>query len=109
MAASGAVPGVRPLSKGVLQDKGNGPRFYHVAQANKFDIKGHAYLSKDILEGQEAAGVKVLYFAGDDATAIEEINEIVETEGAIYNLQGVQVNSSYKGIVIRGGKKFLNK
>lgn len=98
-----------PIDSYVLQDKGNGPRFYHVGKANNFDINGHAYLSEKILEGEEASGVKVLYFAGDDATAIEEVNEIAETEGAIYNLQGVQVNSSYKGIVIRGGKKFLNK
>ena len=98
-----------PVDSYVLQDKGNGPRFYHVGKANNFDINGHAYLSEKILEGEEASGVKVLYFTGDDATAIEEVNEIDETEGATYNLQGVQVNNSYKGIVIRGGKKILKK
>ena len=102
-----------PVGSYILQKKkgADSPKFYHVAQdqENKFDIKGHAYLSKDVLEGQETSGVKVLYFVGDDATVIEEVNEVAETEGAIYNLQGVQVNNSYKGIVIRGGKKFLKK
>lgn len=95
-----------PVGSYVLQDKGkgDGAKFYHVADANKFNINGHAYLDLGT-----SAGAKVLSFAGDATTAIEEVNEVAETEGAIYNLQGVQVNSSYKGIVIRGGKKFLNK
>ena len=29
--------------------------------------------------------------------------------GAIYNLQGVRVDESYKGIVIKNGKKYLQK
>ena len=87
------------------QDKGTGAKFYRVAADNTFDIQGHAYL----LGFEAAPEVKVFNFAGDAVTAIQEVNEVAETEGAIYNLQGVQVNNSYKGIVIRGGKKFLKK
>lgn len=105
---SGADKTYAPLGSYVLQKKDDSPKFYKVA-TNDIKLNGHAYLSSDILLEQEASGIKVLYFTGDDATAIEEVNEIAEAEGATYNLQGVQVNSSYKGIVIRGGKKFLNK
>lgn len=94
-----------PKDSYILQDKGTGAKFYRVAADNTFDIQGHAYL-----RGFEAAPeVKVFNFAGDAVTGIQEVNEVAETEGAIYNLQGVQVNNSYKGIVIRGGKKFLKK
>ena len=94
-----------PKDSYILQDKGTGAKFYHVAADNTFDIQGHAYL----LGFEAAPEVKVFNFAGDAVTAIQEVNEVAETEGAIYNLQGVQVNNSYKGIVIRGGKKFLKK
>ena len=97
-----------PVGSYVLQDKGkgDGAKFYRVAAANTFDVNGHAYLK---FPAEVVVEAKVLSFAGDATTAIEEVNEVAETEGAIYNLQGVQVNNSYKGIVIRGGKKFLNK
>lgn len=94
-----------PKDSYILQDKGTGAKFYRVAADNTFDIQGHAYL----LGFEAAPEVKVFNFAGDAVTAIQEVNEVAETEGAIYNLQGVQVNNSYKGIVIRGGKKFLKK
>ena len=94
-----------PKDSYILQDKGTGAKFYRVAADNTFDIQGHAYL----LGFEAAPEVKVFNFAGDAVTGIQEVNEVAETEGAIYNLQGVQVNNSYKGIVIRGGKKFLKK
>ena len=47
----------------------------------------------------------------DDATAI--IERVLDTKkagnGAIYNLQGIRVDASYKGIVIKDGKKYLQK
>jgi hypothetical protein len=30
-------------------------------------------------------------------------------DGAIYNLAGQKVNASYKGVVIKDGKKFIQK
>ena len=46
-----------------------------------------------------------------DADGIETINneQITMNNSAAYNLQGVRVSDSYKGIVIRGGKKFIVK
>ena len=44
-------------------------------------------------------------------TAIETIkadNQPV-ADGKTYNLQGQEVNASYRGIVIKNGKKYMNK
>ena len=34
---------------------------------------------------------------------------VAEENAPIYNLQGVQVDENYKGVVIKNGKKFINK
>ncbi|MBQ9666974.1 MAG: leucine-rich repeat protein [Bacteroidaceae bacterium] len=48
----------------------------------------------------------------EDPTFIDGV-EVEETEATvakgIYNLQGIRVNGSYKGIVIKDGKKYLQK
>ena len=44
------------------------------------------------------------------ATAIETVEAIKAAQGgAIYNIAGQRVNAGYKGIVIKNGKKYLNK
>ncbi len=46
----------------------------------------------------------------DDPTGIESLTPALsEGEGAAYNLNGVRVDDSYKGIVIKNGKKVLKK
>ena len=68
-----------------------------------------AYLSTDAFEyiGQ------VLISATTDNTGIREIvNEEQSTSAAdapVYNLMGIQVDKSTKGILIQNGKKFVNK
>ena len=44
-----------------------------------------------------------------DATAIQTIEAAENENGAIYNLQGVRVNSAKKGLYIKNGKKFIVK
>ncbi len=52
----------------------------------------------------------VLYVDVMDATnGIEGINADKSKKGVMYNLSGQKVNSTYKGIVIMNGKKFLLK
>ena len=46
---------------------------------------------------------------GGVADSIEQVKSVVLSNGAIYNLRGQRVDASYKGIVIRDGKKFLQK
>ena len=48
-------------------------------------------------------------FAGDDATAIKAIATEADEDDAIYNVAGQRVNAAYKGIIIKNGKKYINK
>ena len=51
--------------------------------------------------------VKVFEVGGE--TAIKSVKKAAKANGAIYNLAGQKVNASYKGIVIKDGKKFIQK
>ena len=51
--------------------------------------------------------VKVFEVGGE--TAIQSVKKAAKANGAIYNLAGQKVNASYKGIVIKDGKKFIQK
>ena len=42
-------------------------------------------------------------------TGISNVNTSVKKDHAIYNLNGLRVDANYKGVVIKNGKKFLNK
>ena len=44
-----------------------------------------------------------------NATAIKTVKTGKKFEGAIYNLAGQKVNASYKGVVIKDGKKYIQK
>ncbi|MCI5813786.1 MAG: Ig-like domain-containing protein [Bacteroidales bacterium] len=62
-------------------------------------------------EAQDGAVLPMLYKFDDKATGIDTINgnsEVVRATGT-YNLAGQRVDSSYKGIVIKNGKKVLVK
>ena len=73
-------------------------------------------------EAYTVVGIVVTYYNKTDKTVIAElapIKEVVtgindikaetQSNGAVYNLAGQKVDGSYKGIVIRDGKKYLNK
>jgi len=63
----------------------------------------------------EGARVNVIWldengFVEDETTAIQGISTKSENEdGAIYNVAGQKVNASYKGLVIKDGKKYMKK
>jgi len=52
---------------------------------------------------------RMRFVFADDASGIKEIATDKQNDGAIYNLSGQRVNAGYKGIVIKNGKKYLNK
>lgn len=57
---------------------------------------------------QAAGGRLNVIFEGDeDATGINNIQEIKADNDAIYNLQGVRVNATQKGMYIKNGKKYI--
>lgn len=61
-----------------------------------------AYLTID------AAAAKLAINMGE-ATAINNVEIDANAAQPIYNVAGQQVNGSYKGLVIKGGKKFIQK
>ena len=59
--------------------------------------------------GNTATFVTLLKVVRDSATGIQEIPVKVVFNDAIYNLAGQKVNETYKGIVIKNGKKYIQK
>jgi hypothetical protein len=51
--------------------------------------------------------IQVIQVGGE--TAINGVKTAKANSGAIYNLAGQKVNASYKGVVIKDGKKFIQK
>ena len=45
----------------------------------------------------------------DEAMAISELASDEEEDGVAYNLAGQPVGDDYKGIVIKNGKKYIQK
>ena len=56
-----------------------------------------------------AAGARIVWLDEDGATAIKTIKAKAANNGAIYNLAGQKVNAAYKGVVIKDGKKYIQK
>ena len=58
-----------------------------------------------------AARMNIVWLDEDgNTTAIQTINANAKADkGAIYNLRGEKVNASYKGLVIKDGKKYIQK
>ena len=48
-----------------------------------------------------------IYF--DAASAINSVKKAAKADGAIYNVAGQKVSASYKGLVIKNGKKYIQK
>ena len=74
-------------------------------------LAGKSYLSIPASYGAHVvpnAPLK-LYVDGDEVTGIEAVNCEEVENGDCYNLQGIKVDSNYKGFVIKNGKKFYNR
>ncbi len=57
-----------------------------------------------------AARLHVVWLDGseDNTTAIQTVKQNVE-DGVIYNLAGQKVDANFKGVVIKNGKKMIQK
>ena len=85
----------------------SGAGFYKLGSATAI-AEGKAYLSASAVPS--GSGSIKFRFDDDTATAISTIaNDSSKLDGATYNLAGQRVDASYKGIVIRNGKKYLIK
>ena len=110
-----------------LQDAGTinpGEYLYRLTNNAASGGFGFTYYTKsDIAAGQffivsdlaPAAGrLNIVWLDEDgnvesDATAINGIVKKAQNDGVIYNLAGQKVNASYKGVVIKDGKKMIMK
>lgn len=62
------------------------------------------------IEEEEDSEAKKFFPIENEATGINKIeNDSNSSNMPVYNLAGQRVNNSYKGIVIKEGKKYLNK
>ena len=73
------------------------------------DDIAHIILNSGLVVGTTVVKkVEVYEVAGsgsrENATAIDSV-KATDTDGAVYNLSGLRVGASYKGIVIQNGKK----
>ena len=84
-----------------------GCKYYAHATGSKISWSGICFSETEAktvtVEGEGIS--KTLVGAG---TGINSVKSVV-TDSAIYNLAGQKVNASYKGVVIKNGKKFLQK
>jgi len=71
---------------------------------------GKAYLPV-LTETLPAQGAKLRLVFTDSTTGIATVKEVpaAALDGILYNLSGQRVGAGYKGIVIKNGKKYLNK
>lgn len=89
----------------------------YTGEVSKFDLvfaaealpEGVSSRSANIVFAQEGALLKVTVTQGE-ATGISVTTKTVKTGNAqMFNLAGQRVNSSFKGLVVKDGKKFMNK
>ena len=78
------------------------------ANGSKITAAGFVFSKADDVTIATEDGVEI--YKGGGATAIQGAKVVtVAGNGAIYNLAGQKVNASYKGIVIKDGKKYIQK
>lgn len=95
-----------PAGKYSLQNQNGKVMFYIVNQYNEPSIAANrAYLSVDASDAKEYYELELPEPSGIYNTYVRTNQD----NGTIYNLNGQQVNRSYRGISILNGKKYLKK
>jgi hypothetical protein len=82
-----------------------------VWQTPKDNVKLYNNTLFVVAKAATASGrLEVIWLDGseENTTAIQAVKNVVE-DGAIYNLAGQKVSASYKGVVIKNGKKMIQK
>ena len=68
------------------------------------------YITLDGIVEASARGVNFIGFEDEQATGIDlNVNDNLNSDATMYNLAGQRVSENYKGIVVKNGKKFINK
>jgi hypothetical protein len=75
-----------------------------------FRIKTGSFKAKSVfIQASSPARFDDFIEINGDATGIKMIEAAENEDGAIYNLQGIRVNETQKGMFIKNGKKFIVK
>ena len=86
---------------------------YYILKGDAFYRANDNYVAdtKAYLELSQAATAKALIFMEDEETdGIKAVqNSVIKGNGEVYNFAGQRVAKDYKGIVIKNGKKYMNK
>lgn len=78
------------------------------ANGSKITAAAFAFSKADDVTIATEDGVEI--YKGGGQTAIQSAKVVkVAADGAIYNIAGQKVSASYKGLVIKNGKKFIQK
>ena len=86
----------------------NGCKYIFNANGSKMTLGGIVFSEADDATIKTTDGI--LIYSGGGETAIQSAKVVtVNANGSIYNLAGQKVNASYKGIVIKDGKKYIQK
>ena len=78
----------------------------------KEDANAEGKTSENLINGTGETNFFVKEGAGTDPRQFSGINGVMvqqPTSSAVYNLAGQRVSKTYKGIVVKDGKKFLTK
>ncbi|MCF0192533.1 MAG: hypothetical protein HUK05_03780, partial [Prevotella sp.] len=80
-----------------------GGKYYNPNSLGTYSLQ-----NQDITEISETNGYISFLFDGGDPSAIKEVTTS-DASAATYDIFGRQVNSQYKGIIIKQGKKIVRK
>ncbi len=84
--------------------------FTNLTEQQKGMAKGAIYMAVKGAPAEAEAFARIKWLDEDgNVTAIQEVKKANASNGAIYNLAGQKVNASYKGVVIKDGKKYIQK
>lgn len=113
----------------IVSDEAEKPKYYaksgddQIQIYNQFHVAAYEDLSTLVGPASKVKGIAVIYqknatdepiyeiypVANGIVTGINEVNVNTVADGKIYNLAGQQVNSNFKGIVIKNGRKYIVK
>ena len=73
----------------------------------KYTVEITGVKEGDKTKGADIALHGIKFVAGTTSTGISSIEAAAKNDGKTYNMAGQQVSGSYKGLVIKNGKKFV--
>ena len=110
VSAKGGTASKFEALKGCTADAGNPESVAKAASVDEYVEVKFTATESEIQIKETAGGFRISkLLVNGGATGIQEIPVKVINNGAIYNLAGQKVNESYKGIVIKNGKKYIQK